>query len=61
MLASGKGILKTAREPSPGSSVVQRNKAEMARADNTKCHKLRIAILEIGFDTLASAVRDTLH
>jgi hypothetical protein len=35
MLASEKGILKTAREPNPGSSVVQRNKAEMARADNT--------------------------
>jgi DNA invertase Pin-like site-specific DNA recombinase len=31
-LASGKGILRTARECGPGTSVVQRIKAEMARA-----------------------------
>jgi DNA invertase Pin-like site-specific DNA recombinase len=33
-LASGKGILKTARECGTGSSVVQRIRAEMARAKN---------------------------
>jgi DNA invertase Pin-like site-specific DNA recombinase len=33
-LASGKGILKTARECGTGSSVVQRIKAEMVRASN---------------------------
>ena len=33
-LASGKGILKTARECGTGSSVVQRIKAEMTRAQN---------------------------
>ena len=33
-LASGKGILKTARECSTGTSVVQRIKAEMARGNN---------------------------
>ncbi len=34
-LASGKGILKTARECGTGSSVVQRIKTEMTRANNT--------------------------
>jgi DNA invertase Pin-like site-specific DNA recombinase len=34
-LASGKGILKTARECGTGSSVIQRIKAEMTRANNT--------------------------
>ena len=33
-LASGKGILKTAREYRTGTSVVQRIKAEMARGNN---------------------------
>jgi DNA invertase Pin-like site-specific DNA recombinase len=33
-LARGKGILRTARECGTGSSVVQRIKAEMARAQN---------------------------
>jgi DNA invertase Pin-like site-specific DNA recombinase len=33
-LASGKGILKTAHEFGTGTSVVQRIKAEMARANN---------------------------
>ena len=33
-LASGKGILKTARECGTGTSVVQRSKAETARANN---------------------------
>jgi hypothetical protein len=33
-LASGKGILKTARECNTGTSVVQRIKAEMARGNN---------------------------
>src|SRR5215472_5327851 len=33
-LANGKGILKTARECKTGTSVVQRIKAEMARADS---------------------------
>jgi hypothetical protein len=32
-LASGKGVLKTARECGTGSSVVQRIKVEMARAN----------------------------
>jgi DNA invertase Pin-like site-specific DNA recombinase len=34
-LASGMGVLKTARQCGTGSSVVQRIKAEMARAKNT--------------------------
>jgi DNA invertase Pin-like site-specific DNA recombinase len=34
-LASGKGVLRTARECGTGSSVVQRIKAEMMRASNT--------------------------
>src|SRR5215467_5785096 len=33
-LAGGKGVLKTAREFKTGTSVVQRIKSEMARADN---------------------------
>jgi DNA invertase Pin-like site-specific DNA recombinase len=33
-LASGKGILRTARECGTGTSVVQRIKAEMARGNN---------------------------
>ena len=38
-LARGKGILKTARECHTGTSVVQRIKAEMARADNATREK----------------------